>query len=291
MAITFARPAGLRRGQTPADLADPPATDLVLVPEILSTPPAGPLHQTLRAQRHIQKVERDLGGRELIIAELLTAPALAPAVRSLLEFLYDPRFDQQPLGVLCDRAGLSPGQVFDAFRDATMSKAHLHAIRLVAAKIPVIIADLLTASVDHEEVCPICDGAKIMLAPKSKKALAADPDADPYEDRPCRRCRQTGQIKVKGDPDQQKIALELIGLLKKPTGIQITNTNQTVNQSASITASEAGASLFDLQKAVAAVVHRRSIILRETDQAGAPSADPTSTPLSPVVDATLVESA
>lgn len=217
------------------------------------------LATSIRAQRTIAQVERDLGGRDVILAELLRAPKLDPAVRQLVELLYDPRFDKQPLPLLCERVGITPGDLFAAFRDATIATAHIHAVRLIASHFPNVVTALVESATNHQETCPSCKGAKTVRVLKPKKDRRVGEDK--YDLEPCTNCGETGQVTVRADPDQQERILEVMGLLKKGVGFQLTDNSTTINATQNNLPAPTGTSLFDLQKAVGTVLHRQPLKL------------------------------
>lgn len=245
------------------------------VPESRAAAPdpdrAGRLADSIKAQRTITQIERNLGGRDVILAELLRAPNLDPQIRALLDLLYDPRFDQLPLPILCERVGITPGDLFAAFRDATIATAHIHAVRMVAARLPQVITNLVDQAVDHQAPCPSCEGTKV-------------------EGQICPRCKDRGTITVMANADQQKVVLEMMGLLKKGVGFQLTdNSTTTITQQQTNLGGGAGGSLFDLQKAVGAVLHRQALRLPTTETAAVPAVESSVPAEAPVVEAQLVE--
>lgn len=258
--------------------------DGTILPRAESDSPPDPparVADSIKAQRTIAAIERDLGGRDVILAELLRSPKLDPPIRALLDLLYDPRFDKQPLPVLCERIGITPGDLFAAFRDATIATAHIHAVRLIAARFPQVVTALVDSATDHQEVCPTCRGTRTVRVLKPKKDRT---DTDKYEIEPCSACAETGHVLVKANPDQQERVLEVMGMLKQGVGLQVNHTSTTINQTQNnLGVTGSGASLFDLQKAVGAVLHRQALrLVPKAESSPTPTDDPAAPPSPPI---------
>lgn len=187
-----------------------------------------------------------LGGRADLAAELLTSPDLTAPIRKVLLLILDPRFDRHSLSKLCDEAGLTPGEFFAAFRDATLAKANITAIRKVAERLVAITECVLDGAVNQLIVCEECNGSTQQLYPPARKGQ------DPTIGK-CLRCNGHGEVPVRADFEKQKIALELGGLLKKGPAVQLNQLHQSLH----LTQSGSGSNLAQLQQAAAAVMFGR----------------------------------
>lgn len=217
----------------------------------MSRPAAAPdrVFEPPPAVAAIHAFEKALGGRAQLAAELLTAPDLTPAIRKVLTLILDPRFDRTSLGVLCAQADLTPGQLFGAFRDATVAKATIHAIRLAAARLPRITTEILDDAVTHPEVCSACNGTKVQIIPARRNR--------PETAVVCVGCKGTGEILVRGDFEKQKFAFELTGILKKGPTIAVDARQD--NRSISVGGTGAGGTLAQLQQAIGPILFNRSL--------------------------------
>lgn len=262
-------PAALR----PATALDPAETRAPHVYEHETAAPA------------IQAFEKLLGGRAGLAADLLLSPDLTPTIRRVLELIYDPRFDREPLGRLCAKAGLTPGEFFAAFRDAAIAKAHVQALQKLADALPQLTVDLLTQAVHHEETCHRCEGeTTITVTMKAKRR--GQPPIDTIKT--CPTCRGTGLVRVKADLETQKIALELIGLLKKSGGITLTQQQLTMSAKPSLDASESPlGGLAQLQQAVSGILFSRDLPRPDDDRRTADP--PPAGGDADLIEATLVE--
>ena len=200
----------------------------------------------------VNAVEESLGGREELINQLLLSPELTPNLQRLLAVVMDEQYDDKPLAWICAKAYITPGEVFAAFRDSVVALANIHAMRRVAEKLPEIATEIVTSALDHQKSCSRCRGTG--QAPKlSKGKLTTDT---------CPTCFGEGTILIDADPDQQQIALQLVGLLQKGGGgSQISVGVNTTNQTANITLPEASsAGLAQLQQAVSGLLFSRGVV-------------------------------
>jgi hypothetical protein len=192
----------------------------------------------------IETFEKIIGGRGDLAGELLTSPDLTPPIRKILTLILDPRFDTYPLAKLCDQAGILPGDVFRAFRDATIAKANIQALRRVAERLVTITESLLDDASDRMVICDECSGSKQQLI-KPKKGDPTIID--------CTRCNGTGTVMLRADFEKQKLALELGGLLKKGPAVQL---NQQTNHTLNLSTGAGG--IAQLQQAVSGMLFGRN---------------------------------
>ncbi len=213
----------------------------------------------------IATFEKVLGGRASLTADLLLSPDLTPPIRKVLTLILDPRFDTYPLAGLCHSAGLTPGDVFAAFRDATLAKANIRALRAVAERLVTITEHLLEDATDRQVICDDCTGSTQQLYPAKGK--------QPEQVGPCLRCNGTGTILLRADFEKQKIALELGGLLKKAPNVQVHSRNQTLNLTQHNQGG--GGGIAQLQQAVSGMLFGRGFVADLSAE--------------PVVEATVIE--
>lgn len=247
-------------------MARPKSTSLIPAAASGSAAPrrADQLFEQPHAGHSITVFEKAIGGRGELAADLLTSPDITPEIRNVLLLILDPRFDRISLAKLCFDARITPGQLFRAFRDAAMAKAHILVVREVAKCLPQIAKELLAAAVEHDATCPICNGLKITIRPPTR--------TKPERRLPCTRCQGTGRIRVPADFDRQKLALDLGGLLKNGPLVQV---NHQDNRTLSL-GSGSAAGLAQLQQAAASIIFGKQIVPKET------------APAAPVIEAEAV---
>lgn len=219
-------------------------------------------------QQSILAFEHAIGGRQALI-EQLSSGDCSPEVQEVLTIIADPRHDHLTLAVVCARAGISPGQLFQSFRHAAVARAQVLAMLEVANRVPQITEQLLAEAISHTTPCTSCNG----VGTKTPEPSAKNPEPKPFT---CGACQGLGTLHVPADLERQKIALELANLLKKAGGIAI-QTNVNVPAPAS-----KGGSLEQLQQAIGEIMYGRA-------GGGGGREDPTpDAPSSPPVDGEVV---
>lgn len=219
---------------------------LALVPASARMPPASSVKiaadvpQSIR--QAIKAFEDQIGGRKALLEALSTADT-SEDVRAVLDVIADPRCDKEPLAKLCAQGGVSPGQLFGAFRTAAIVRGQILGSLTAANVVPQVVEAIAKTALDHEIVCSACNGVG------SFEEEQAD---GKYKTRSCTGCNGQGRIRRDPDPDQQRTILELTGLVKS-------GGSQQVNVQANITAptSSAGGSLEQLQQAVSELIYQR----------------------------------
>jgi len=180
----------------------------------------------------IEAFAEQVGGRRGFI-DVLTVASTAPEVEMVVDLLLDPRYRRYSLRRLCVMAGLTLADLFVAYRRALLVKAHLQATHAIAAKLPAVVADVMTRALPQPCVCPACQGVSPGL------------DAAP-----CLTCAGTGQVLTEPDLDRQKLALDLGALTRKGGGgVTVTQTTAVAASASALSAPTAGA-LEQLQQAV-----------------------------------------
>lgn len=228
----------------PAALA--PAGSTRSASRVADTDPRDTLFGNPLAAPAVAMFEEVLGGRPGLVAELLTSPDITPRIKSVLNLTLDPRYDHHSLAYLCAKAGVAPGEVFAAFKDAAIAKAHVHAVKLVAEQIPQIMAEMLQQATTHDATCGTCGGLKVTFPEPTKQNAHPTPVT-------CVSCDGKGTISMPGLRDVQKLALELIGLTGKNGGIQMIQQNNTQVNVSEGSGSIAGG-LAQLQQAVSGIL-------------------------------------
>jgi len=176
-------------------------------------------YEATEAEVSLAAFEKVLGGRNKLIAALITSPDLTPTIQKVLELVYDPRFGRYPLGRLCASAGILPGEFFAAVRDALQATSNMLVLDHVSTALPNLTLEMLKQAVDHDEICDLCSGTTTITvpAPRRKGQAPGEPTIES-----CPTCHGKGVIKVRANLEVQKLALELAGLLKKGGGLSIT---------------------------------------------------------------------
>lgn len=209
-------------------------------------------------QQSIVAYEAALGGRKALI-EQLSSGDHSEEVQQVLTIIADPRFDRWTLAKICAHAGISPGQLFQAFRHAAIARAQVFAMVAVADAVPRITADLLAEAIAHTAICTACNGE----GTKINEPTAKVPEPQPYK---CSACQGLGKIHVPADLERQKLALEMANILKKAGGIAIQN-----NMVAPAAPTTRGGSLEQLQQAIGEIMYGA----RGREDLPTPELDPT----------------
>lgn len=217
------------------------------------------LYAKQQAAKAVEVFVAVLGGREGLINELLISPEITPRIQSVLTLVLDPRFADYPLAYLCDKAGLVPGEVFAAFRDAKVALANIEAMRRVANALPDIVDQFLRDAVDREQSCAVCHGTGTVTVQEGSRRTA--PKAPRHA--PCKDCYGRGTILVPANREAQKTVFEIIGLLRK-SGLsvnQFTQLNQQTTLDLQVDASDGSAGLAQLQQAVSGILFGQPLAL------------------------------
>lgn len=164
-------------------------------------------HQNISNKLSLQAFEDAVGGRQRL-ADVLSLAELSEKQQHFLRLLVDPRRAKDTLANIVHDAGILPMHVLGLFRDAAFAKAHAIAISTISDSVPAVVGDIVQKSVDAEITCPDCMGEML-------------------EGSPCFRCHDRGTIMRPSDIDRQKLLLEISGLHKKSSGVQL-QVNQNV---------------------------------------------------------------
>lgn len=176
-----------------------------------------PQHGTVGALRFataLTKFEQAIGGRDVLIEALLHAPP-SKDLKYVLGLITEPGNARVSLAKLCVQGGITPGELWQYFQKAELTRATVLAIREVAKRLPEVVKDVMDRSIPWTETCPKCLGATTV-------PVEGKPDSPPVT---CPECRGEGVITLVPDLERQKVALELGALLKKGGGMTITQQN------------------------------------------------------------------
>lgn len=170
-----------------------------------------------------------VGGRQQL-TDVLAVAASGSDIDRVASYLLDPRYQSWSLRRLCTLAGITVADLLLAYRKALLTRAHIEATAIIAAKLPPIVDDVMTRAAPQRQVCPSCQGASTPVTA------------------PCLVCNATGVIHTEPDLDRQKLALELGQLTEKKGGIVMQQNTLTAALSAG--GATGSGSLEQLQQAV-----------------------------------------
>lgn len=178
------------------------------------------LAEDAASDQAVELFEKALGGRDALL-DALAVGDNAPEVNKVVTLLVDPRYETYSLRKLCHDSGITVADLFAAFKQAAVQKAHLLASQVILSRLLPVVEDVMTRSAPHYVTCEACD-ATGTITPEPTKTT---PNPEPA---PCTACKGRGQRLVFPDLDRQKLALELADLVKKGGGLSITQNNAAV---------------------------------------------------------------
>jgi hypothetical protein len=147
----------------------------------------------------------------------------------LARLLADPRNDTLSLRTICEKAEFSLHDFLKLLRTARFASGVAEAMDRVARYIPEVAEDVMSRSRPYEETCPNCSGAGTApITVTNKKTHKSETTIQT-----CTVCGGKRKITVKPDLERQKVALEISGLLKRGTGINVGVGVQVTNPSPS----------------------------------------------------------
>ena len=174
----------------------------------------------------LTQLEAAVGGRQALVEVVLHAPT-GHGLDGVIALLANPQNDARALSLLCREAGISVGELLEAYKQGRLARAQVRAIDLVAEHLPAVMEDLLLRAQPHTVDCGACRG-KGEVTQEDGPAL------------PCDACAATGKRLVLPDLDRQKVALDLAQMTPKGKGALV-----VVNQS-SAPSTDASPEGFDL---------------------------------------------
>ncbi|TAK94250.1 hypothetical protein EPO05_06565 [Patescibacteria group bacterium] len=198
----------------------------------MTTASKPPKHEPLtRAEeRALNNLESEgLGGRDILLDKLLHVPDVSPDEERLLSFLTDPEKSRFGLASLCSDAGFSVARFLKFLQRAEGARALVGAITHVHAQGAEVARDAMSLGRIRKFQCAACGGDGEVLDKASSK--------DAQTMKKCIVCLGIGEIVREPTPAQQKIALQLMGMLAQGTGVSLT-VNNTANANAKAEATQ-----------------------------------------------------
>lgn len=173
----------------------------------------------------LSNLEESAGGREPLTYTLSHAEDIDSSEHRVLQMLADPMFVNHGLANICEKAGLTLGRFLKLFQKGRAAQAYIETMNKVYEPLPGVAEDVMRRSVTHHVVCTDCNGFKFHIIEGR--------NGEPKSTKECVTCHGQGTLLRDPDLERQKLALEMGGLLKRGTGIQINNTQQQLNASVS----------------------------------------------------------
>ena len=176
--------------------------------------------ETLTAlARTAAALERRAGGRARLVDVLL--PAITTRDHeALVGLLDDPRNARRPIDVLLQEARIPFAALRRLYADAQLLEAQTQVREVVARELPGVAADVLARAVEHKRPCLTCEGTGTLVA----NPTDATPNPSPT---PCATCGGFGLVIWQPGERNQKLALELGGLLQRGPAVSV-NVQQKV---------------------------------------------------------------
>lgn len=169
--------------------------------------------------RTASALERRAGGRARLVDVLL--PAITTRDHeALVGLLDDPRNAARPIEALLVEARIPFAALRRLYADAQLLEAQTQVREAVARELPAVAADVLARAVEHKRPCLTCEGTGTLVANPSE----TNPNPSPT---PCGVCGGFGLVIWQPGERNQKLALELGGLLQRGPGVSI-NVQQKV---------------------------------------------------------------
>jgi hypothetical protein len=188
--------------------------------------------------------EETAGGREALVAHLAHA-RLSAKEELLVGAIADPRNDQHSLARICQLHGLQFSTLLGLFRDAGFARAQVEAMQKVWGMVPDLAVDVMTRALPHDLPCMECagTGAKVEHVQEKDSEGKVSLVAHAVQ---CSGCRGKTTVRHEPEREQQKLALQLAGLISAPGQAgAIVNVNQRVGVGVAVQAGGgAGADVF-----------------------------------------------
>lgn len=226
--------------------------------------------------RVAHQLERALGGREALI-ELLIPVVDRPEQFHLLAVLQDPAADAVPLGEILRDNDIPYATLHKLVQKAHLARASVEAMQRVAARLPTVAEQVMDRALAKRVPCEECAGTGTLVDDPTE----ATPNPVPER---CPTCRGKGTLYRDTSVPEQKLALELGGLLSTKAGVQV-NVQQD-NRSAVASFTGGAMTFADIQRATDALLSPAARTTR-----GLVTAGPAVLDVPPVLDATIRASA
>lgn len=174
----------------------------------------------LNAQKELQQLEADLGGRQNLV-QALTFAKQTKDVRYLLGLIADPEHGAMSLAEICRSGRILPGELVTALASGAELRSQLLAKQLIARKIPGVVGEVMSKAAEYEDDCLECQGVGTTTAEPS----AEDRNPSPVT---CDICKGGGRLKYPADPKCRDLALEMAGLVGGSIGGSVINVNNNI---------------------------------------------------------------
>lgn len=169
--------------------------------------------ETDRSLDAVEVFSTALGGRDALLQALSFGNG-SPEVDRVTQLLEDPRYRSWSLRRICDQAQITIADLFDAYKKALLTMAHLQATQTITRELVEVVADVMKRAHPYEMPCSSCRGLG---------RVTPDPTTDTPNPPPtvCETCQGSGHTIELPDLDRQKLALELGQLVVKGGGINL----------------------------------------------------------------------
>jgi hypothetical protein len=195
-------------------------------------------------------IEFKLGGRDALVAALSHAP-YSQTLSLLLGLIGDPTRSSTPLAQLTAMAGVTAGELLEAYIAGDRLRAEALSVSKISAKLPEVAADTMRRAIPHTITCSTCRGTGTVTPVPTKQV----PDPQPET---CESCGGTRLLDVEGDLEHKKLALDMGRLLPKSAGMTVAIQNNN-----SMHGGTAGGSLEALQAATDAILYGDGVVAPE----------------------------
>mgnify|MGYP001310867534 CR=1 FL=1 len=198
--------------------------------------------------QQLQQIERDLGGRPMLVGMLALAPLTAD-LQYVLGMLGDPLHHDKSLAEICGMGNILPGELLRHLASAALLKGKVMAAQRIGAGMPAVIDDIMRRAAPYTDLCGTCLGMGSLTPDPTPETPNPVPG-------PCETCRGSGQLLYRPDLERQKLAVDLAQLLPKGGGIQIAQVNSAGAGAGGQGASGVGVNTFDaVQRVVDQVLY------------------------------------
>jgi hypothetical protein len=98
--------------------------------------------ETVLNGQAIETFVKAVGGREQL-AEVLSIAGAGGDLDKVTTYLLDPRYTHYSLRRVCGAVGITVADLFAAYKKALITRAHIEATHIIAAKLPPIVIDVM----------------------------------------------------------------------------------------------------------------------------------------------------
>lgn len=182
-----------------------------------------------------QEFEQELGGRKQAIKALSIASLdtkLTPdQIADVIAVISDPANAERSLMEIAEIGGITFDDLLRVYRHALVQRAHLTCMRIACERIPAVVADVMKKAAPYQDHCSACQGIGTITPDPTRDR----PNPTPV---PCRTCAGAGQLLYQPTLETQKLALQLVGLLKSGGLTIIANQKQINNPTGPVLAAD-----------------------------------------------------